>query len=395
MGGFFRFLGRTPRLGAARALSRARSAELRGELAQAAALYAEAGRFDEAARVMVLRGDAEPDPAVRLRHYVQAVETAPAGSPAAMHARRKRGNHVIAMSADARTTETTRQDLLQAARELEELGDAEAAAAASVAYGRAGDVEGQARALARAGDVEKLDALLVEQQGKDREALARRAAHDQVAMLLATGRRREAVETARGSTDAALRERVASVGARRVAGDVVALELRGRPQRIVLGEEVVVGRVATISIASTAVSRRHVAVARRGPDIVVRDLGSRNGTTLRGLALAGEARVGDGIEVRLGDEVPMVVRPSEELGGAALIELAGERYVAPLGKAALGVGAWMLERGSDGWAELVTSDSPPAFADAMQLAPRVTLLAGDAIAAERGGDVVLRIRDRP
>jgi hypothetical protein len=225
---------------------------------------------------MVLRGDAEPDPAVRLRHYVQAVETAPAGSPAWMHARRKRGSHVIAMSADAPMTETTRQDLLQAARELEELGDAEAAAAASVAYGRAGDVEGQARALARAGDVEKLDALLIEQQGKDREAHARRAAHDQVAMLLATGRRREAVETARASTDAALRERVASVEARRVAGEVVALELRGRPQRIVLGEEVVVGRVATISIASTAVSRRHVAVARRGPDIVVRDLGSRS-----------------------------------------------------------------------------------------------------------------------
>jgi hypothetical protein len=386
---------RGPRLGGARALANARSAELRGELAQAAALYAEAGRLDEAARVMVLRGDAEADPAVRLRHYVQAVETAPAGSAASTHARRKRGQHVIAMSADAATTETTRQDLLQAARELEELGDAEGAAAAAVAYARAGDVEGQARALARAGDVEKLDALLLEQQGKDREALARRAAHDQVAMLLATGRRREAVELARASTDAALRQRVASVEARRLAGDVVPVELRGRPQRIVLGEEVIVGRVAAISIASAAVSRRHVAVARRGADIVVRDLGSRNGTTLRGLALAGEARVGEGIEVRLGDEVPMVVRPSEELGGAALIELAGERYVAPLGRAALGVGAWALERAGDGWAELVTSDSPPAFADAMQLAPRVTLLAGDAIAAERGGVVVLRVRNEP
>lgn len=396
MGGFFRLLrGRGPRLGAARALANARAAELRGELAQAAALYAEGARLDEAARVMVLRGDAETDPAVRLRHYVQAVETAPAGSPAWTHARRKRGHHVIAMCADAPMTETMRRDLLQAARELEDVGDPEAAAAASVAYGRAGDVEGQARALARAGDVERLDALLVEQQGKDREAHARRAAHDQVAMLLATGRRREAVETARASSDAALRERVATVEARRVTGDVLPVELHGRALRIVLGDEVVVGRIAAISIASTAVSRRHVAVARRGADIVVRDLGSRNGTTLRGLALAGEARVGDGIEVRLGDEVPMVVRPSDELAGAAIIELGGERYLAPLGRAALGVGAWALERGGDGWAELVTSDSPPAFAEAMQLAPRVTLLSGDAIASERSGVVVLRVRDRP
>jgi FHA domain len=182
------------------------------------------------------------------------------------------------------------------------------------------------------------------------------------------------------------------VEARRVTGDVVPLELRGRALRMVLGEEVVVGRVATLSIASTAVSRRHVVVARKGADIVVRDLGSRNGTTLRGLALAGEARVGEGIEVRLGNEVPMVVRPTDELGGAALIELAGERYLAPLGKATLGVGAWALERGDDGWAELVTSDSPPAFADTLQLSPRVTLLAGDAVAAERGGAVVLRVR---
>ncbi|HEX8790251.1 MAG TPA: FHA domain-containing protein [Polyangiaceae bacterium] len=383
------------RLGTARALANARAAELRGELAQAAALYAEAGKLDEAARVMVLRGDAETDPAARLRHYVQAVETAPAGSAAWTHARRKRGHHVVAMSADAPMTETTRQDLLQAARELEELGDAEAASEASVAYRRAGDVEGEARALARAGDVEKLDALLLEQQGKDREAHARRAAHDQVAMLLATGRRREAVELARASSDAVLRERVAGVQSRRVGAEIVPVELRGRPLRIVLGEEVVVGRVATIAIASTAVSRRHVAVARRGADLVVRDLGSRNGTTLRGLALAGEARVGEGIEVRLGDEVPMVVRPSEELGGAATIELAGERYLAPLGRVTLGIGAWALERGSDGWAELVTSDSPPAFAEAMQLGPRVTLLAGDAIAAERSGAVVLRVLDRP
>ena len=37
-------------------LARARAAELRGELAQAATLFAEAGRADEAARVMILCG---------------------------------------------------------------------------------------------------------------------------------------------------------------------------------------------------------------------------------------------------------------------------------------------------------------------------------------------------
>jgi hypothetical protein len=59
------------------------------------------------------------------------------------------------------------------------------------------------------------------------------------------------------------------------------------------------------------------------------------------------------------------------------------------------VGAWRVERGDDGWAELVTSDDPPAFAGALQLATRVTLLGGDAIARERGGAAILAIAEEP
>jgi hypothetical protein len=159
----------------------------------------------------------------------------------------------------------------------------------------------------------------------------------------------------------------------------------------VLGTEVIVGRVAAIAVASAALSRQHLTIARRGDDVVVRDLGSRNGTLLRGLALVGEAVVGDAIEVRLGKEVPLVVRPSTELPGAVALEIAGARYVAPLGPARLGVGAWRLERGEDGWLELATDDDPPAFAGTLRLAPRVTLLRGDAMSQERGGLAVLRV----
>jgi hypothetical protein len=252
-------------------------------------------------------------------------------------------------------------------------------------------VEGEARALARAGDVEKLDALLLGQQGKDRETLARREAHEEVLALVATGRRREAVAMALASGDEAVRERGRGVEARRVAGEIVSVSLGGREMRIVLGTEVVVGRVAAIAVASAALSRQHLCIARRGSDVVVRDLGSRNGTLLRGLALAGEATVGDGLEVRLGKEVPLVVRPSTELPGAVSLDIAGARYIAPLGPARLGVGAWRLERAPDGWVELATDDDPPAFAGALRLAPRVTLLRGDAMSRERGGLAVLRV----
>jgi hypothetical protein len=381
-----RLFGR--KLGGTRTLGKARAAELRGELGQAAALFAQAGRLDEASRVMLLRGDGEMDPAVRLRHYVQALATAPPGTSAHTDARRKHATLVLAIAAGETVTPALRQDLLQAGRDLEAIGEPDKAAEA---YARAGDVEGEARALARAGDVEKLDALLLGQQGRDRETLARREAHEEVLALVASGRRREAVAMALASGDEAVRERGRGVEARRVSGEVVSVSIGGREMRVVLGTEVVVGRVAAIAVASAALSRQHLCIARRGSDVVVRDLGSRNGTLLRGLALVGEATVGDAIEVRLGKEVPLVVRPSTELPGAVSLEIAGARYVAPLGPARLGVGAWRLERGVDGWVELATDDDPPAFAGALRLAPRVTLLRGDAMSEERGGPAVLRV----
>jgi hypothetical protein len=347
--------------GRARTLAQARTAELRGELAQAAALFAEGGRLDEAARVMLLRGDAESDPAARLRHYVQAA--------AIGQARRKRASLILAMAADAPGPSlgvALRQDVLLAARDLETIGDH---ARAAEAYARAGDVEGEARALARAGEVDKLDALLSTQQGRDREALARRRAHEEMALLVASGRRREAAALARASDDV----------------------LRGRELAIALGDEVVVGRVGTIAVASAAVSREHVALRRRDGQVFVRDLGSRNGTTLRGLALAGEVGVGEGIELRLGDEVPLLVRPATELPSAVAIEIAGARYLAPLGPASLDVGRWRLERGEDGWVELATDEAPAAFAGSLHLGERIALLNGDALATERGAEPVLQV----
>jgi hypothetical protein len=381
-------VGLLGRFGVTRTLAQARAAELRGELAEAATLYARAGRLDETARVMILRGDGETDPAARLKHYVQAASTAPDGSTQRLQARRKRATHLLAIGESAPMTATLRQDLLEAARDLETAGDNEKAAQA---YARVGDVEGEARNLARAGDIEKLDDLLHVQQGREREALAQRDARQRMAMLTASGRRREALAIGRASTDAALRDRARLLEESRVDGGVVRLVLRGLPLQIVLGDEVTVGRVAAISIASAAVSRHHVTVARRGTDVVVRDLGSRNGTRLRGLALAGEVFVADGVELRLGDEVPMMVRPSGDPCDGVAIEVGGARYFAPLGAARLGVGAWRLERGDDGWVELVTDESPPAYAAGLTMAGRVTLLSGDALGTARDGEAVVRV----
>jgi hypothetical protein len=337
---------------------------------------------------MLLRGDGETDPAARMRQYVQAVATAPAGGEAHAQACRKRTALLLAMAGTEVATGALRQDLLAAAHDLEAIGDF---AQAAEAYARGGDGAGQAGALARAGDVERLDALLLDQQKTDRDALARREAYEEVGALMASGRRREALAMARASNDPALRERSRAVEARRIASALVSLSIYDQDILLVLGVEVIVGRVGVVAIASAAVSRQHLLVARRGNDVVVRDLGSRNGTLVRGMALGGEALVGDGIDLLLGNEVPLVVRPAPELAGAVALGIGGTRYLAPLGPAHLAVGAWRLERGADGWVELVTDDDPPAFAGGMRLDARVTLLRGDAIGRERGGVPVLRM----
>ena len=356
-----------------RALALARSAELRSELVRAARLFERAGRPDEAARV-----------------------------------RKARALAVLASAAAIPVTASRRPELAEAAADLEALGEL---ARAAEAYGRAHDVEGQARVLARSGDVERLDDLLGAELARGHEARAERGAHEEFDLLVASGRRREAVELARAFVGGALRTRGVALFTARVAGTPVRASLRGRELAVVLGERVVVGRVldvegapaiGTVAVASAAVSRRHLSIARREGEIWVRDLGSHNGTTLGGKGLDGEVRIGSGLELRLGNEVSLVLQPTGDLPGALAIEIAGHRYVAPLGPARLGLGSWRLERvrsagthagagaGRDEWVELVTDDAPPAFAGGLRLSSRVTLLAGDGFATEPGGDLALR-----
>ena len=55
-----------------------------------------------------------------------------------------------------------------------------------------------------------------------------------------------------------------------------------------------------VSLLDEAASRRHAAIARRGESFFVRDLGSRNGTRLNGLALRSEEPIRSGDEVTVG-----------------------------------------------------------------------------------------------
>jgi hypothetical protein len=369
----------------------ARRAELDGDLARAARLWASVGANDEAARVMILRGDGEADPSLRLPHYAQAATVATPGSEQARTARVKRAKLTVLLAQGATLSAARRRDVLDAAHDLEELGDPGAAAEA---YALAGDTEGEARALTDGGEVDRLDELLESDHARTKDARRSSDVLAEVDARIAGGERRDALMLAeRLPEDALARERAVRLRGARIEGPIVRVRLGGRPLAVVLGDEVVIGRSeGSITVPSSVLSRRHVRVRREGGAAVVEDLGSHNGTQLRGIRLAHPLPVAeDGLALTLGGEVALALSPSTDLDGATLVTVAGSAYLAPLGPARLGSPGWQLVTGPDGWVELLTSPGSPAFAGALALGARVTLLRGDAFSTTRGGDVVLAI----
>jgi DNA-binding winged helix-turn-helix (wHTH) protein len=73
--------------------------------------------------------------------------------------------------------------------------------------------------------------------------------------------------------------------------------------------ESILGRAldATIRFDVPGVSRRHARISIEGASVIVEDLGSQNGTYVRGERISGRAALGDGDELRLGP-VSLLIR---------------------------------------------------------------------------------------
>jgi hypothetical protein len=404
MGLFDRFFGKRRE---SRRERSARSKERRGDLAGAIEQYLDAKLVDDAARLLLLRADAETAADKRLAFCAQAA--ALAVEPDLK--RRARVRHArLKLDILKERGGALPSELSAVGRELSELGEHERAADA---FALAGDGEAEVRALTQAGAIERLEERLslhaeVDRRGRDQELLLRR-----IEDLDRTAERRQALALAdewlAEHDDERVAELARSIRARLLRGPLLHLTVAGERRWYVLGSEVTVGRAeATVVVPSRSISRRHLRIGRasarhgppssEGPTYLVEDLGTRNGTLLRGARVSGALPVGDGLELRLGGEVPCSIRPRPGAPEAGLeLEVGGRLFVAPLADLTLnaGGGVWTIRQDDRDDARgtyvcLCSGRHRPYLGD-LVLAERIELAVGDALSATRGGPTVVEV----
>jgi hypothetical protein len=291
--GLFDFVKRLRR---SRKAEVARARELEGDFRGAAQRYLACGLRDEAARVMLLESDAEP----RLERRIALASIAAETAQSEALIREARGRKArTALDVLRQSGRVAKAELCRVGAELEAAGEASLAAEA---YALAGDDEGEARALTAAGAVERLEQRLRESADQERSARDEGLALARIGDLDQMGERGRALALAQKTPGERAAELARAIVARLARGPVVELELEGASQRVVLGDDVTLGRGdASISIAARAVSRRHLRVAR-GADGApfVEDLGTANGTRVAGGAARGATARGRWHRARAG-----------------------------------------------------------------------------------------------
>lgn len=365
-------------------VERARFAEAEGDLELATRLYIEAGSREDTSRVLLARVNSALTGTDRLKLSSLALEHA---SEVQRPALRRRHAGLELELCQARELYLTRPELSELGRELLELGEPHLAADA---FGLAGDLEAQTSALVEAGAIERLEAVFDADESRQRLERDREQTTRNAIDLDRLGRRRAVLAVAADQPLVANASRLGELAhrikARRASGPVLRLELEAERRQFVLGGEVTLGRAnASIVVSSPAVSRRHLEFCRREGVPALTDV-SKNGTTLRGIALSGSVSVQSCIEVMLGGEVPVRVEPHERFG--LELSVLNETFWLPLGDLELPVGR--LHCAPDEWVEL----EPPehgVYLNSVHVQDRVQLCHGDELRPAREGTWVARV----
>lgn len=369
-------------------LRKARSLEAGGEHRAAAKLYAERGDMIDAGRCLAHVGDKAATMELRLDAWFDALAFLPEIAIEERNAvEAKIGRAILERAKSVGVvSDEERRRLRDAADRLERASKLAEAADAFELLGLQADA---ARCLELGGEIDRLDALLSASNAADARASRLRRWLSEHELALALGDRvaaRQALQSALGEDrhDAEVLTLLRRIEERWLK-DSVTLLVDGKRIAFVMKLPITMGRSeADISVRGASVSRRHAELTQRAGRLVLLDAGSRNGTLVSGMPIAGELAVEGPIEVGLGEDVTLSLRPDT---GACSIEVTkglDQALTFVVGEGALpvpGVGAF-LERTEDGIAfvPLEAVELQSAFGTGLRrVNGRITLLRGDVI----------------
>jgi tetratricopeptide (TPR) repeat protein len=292
---------------------RAVAAEAAGEYAEAARHYALAGDRDKVAVMHLLRAGRAATNADELECLRDALRWADAGTPTRRRVARALGLALLKRAAQA----SDRAIVDEAA---EHLLQAEDFAAAGDAWTSVGDDARAARAYELGGLVDPMEEALHRDARKRGAARELQGAFKDYELHLKGGDRDAAIAALRRAVDAAetkaeYQRVLDELLARRLAGGTVTLRGKGPPVHVAAVSTITIGRSpdCTLPLRAASVSRVHAVVTVAPPEYILRDGGSRAGTLLGGMPLAGAVRlIGTG-QFGLGEECEIAWRAAETL----------------------------------------------------------------------------------
>ena len=303
---------------------RARAAEGAGDYRRAAALYAEADLPEEAANALLFHAARAGNLEDRLSALLDVLRWL-----APDHPRRREVEAQIGLAVldDAQRHGVVgaegRRRLAEAARRLEAAGRPADAASGYELLGATDDV---ARCLQEAGEIDRLEALLEKTGEAEREERRMRGLVSDYQVAMRYGARADARQALRSALNLTpesheiagwLRE----LEARMPRANRVELRVDGRRIVFVGAMPVTVGRAdAEIAIRGLSMSRRHAVLSEPSAgSLRLEDLGSKNGTYVRGFALEGSLDIGAPIDVSFGEDVTLRITPGG--AGPAAVEV--------------------------------------------------------------------------
>lgn len=307
------------------AYRRARTAEKRGDLREAARCYLEAGEPALAVSALVAESERGTLLEDRLASLLEARRVAP--DPDGQKDLDRRIGQLVLRDSVARgvLSAEERRRLTEAAERLEAAGELRDAASAWELLGRTQDL---LRCLESAGDIERLEPLLEAEAERTRVALRVRSLVADHRVHVASGERSKALAALRQASlqspeDPSIRDMVRELEGRMIGGRTLRLRVADHELVVVGKLPLVLGRGdADLVVRGASVSRRHTSVGLEADELVLRDLDSRNGTLISGVPIRGEVRMRGPVQVGLGDDSAVeCARVEDAHGGGTLLRV--------------------------------------------------------------------------